>query len=74
MGLTLLPFHQHLKSAFTYDYDSRIDEYNWILIFFIFILFYIMVYVAARVFAPEPGKRKDFEKRNAMTDYHIYYF
>jgi hypothetical protein len=39
-----------------------------------FFMFYVLVYIVARLFAPEPGKRKDFEKRNAMTDYHSYYF
>ena len=70
----MLPLHENLKSDTIYEYDTRIDEYNWTLVFILFFIFYVMVYVAARLFAPEPGNRKDFEKRNAMTDYHSYYF
>jgi hypothetical protein len=71
---SFLPLHNNLKSDTIYEYDTRIDEYNWYIVFMGFFMFYVIIYVAARVYAPEPGNRKDFEKRNAMTDYHSYYF
>lgn len=43
-----------------YEYDTRIDDYNWYAIFFGSMLFYFMVQAVARVLAPSPGDIKGF--------------
>ena len=39
-----------------YEYDERIQEYNWFLVFFYFLIFYIVLSVIFRWTIPEPGR------------------
>ena len=57
-----------------YEYDTRIDEHNWYLIFFGTMLFYFAIQALARVFAPPPGDIKVFIEKKRLKDYHFYYF
>jgi hypothetical protein len=57
-----------------YEYDTRIDEYNWVLIIFIQFIFYFVLQVLVRIFVPEPGDIKTFRERKKLKDYHFYYF
>ena len=57
-----------------YEYDTRIDEENWYLIFFGTMLFYFIVQALGRKLAPVPGDVKVFKEKKRMKDYHFYYF
>lgn len=57
-----------------YEYDARIDEYNWYLIFFVQFIGYFILQALVRKFAPSPGDLEKFRARKRETDYHTYYF
>ncbi|CDW75199.1 transmembrane protein [Stylonychia lemnae] len=62
------------KGSKVYEYDTRIDEYNWYALFFIQLAFYFVLQAFARKFAPPPGDIKVFKEKKKMNDYHFYYF
>ncbi len=62
------------KGTTKYEYDTRIDDYNWVLIFFANLAFYFAFHAALRRFLPEPGPRKVYEEKKRMFEYHTYYF
>jgi hypothetical protein len=45
------------KGSVQYEYDYRIEEYNWPLIFGMFLGFYCLALVLAKRFVAEPGPR-----------------
>jgi hypothetical protein len=55
-------------------YDTRIDDYNWLLIFASQFIFYFFLHVCIRKFVPPPGDIKSFQERKRMRDYNSYYF
>jgi hypothetical protein len=67
-------YEAYLKGTTHYDYDTRIDEYNWKLIFLTNFGFYFIFHAALRKYLPEPGPRKVYEERKKMHEYHTYYF
>eukprot|EP00347_Sterkiella_histriomuscorum_P002553 403367705 len=67
-------FQKYFEGTIRYEYDERIDEYNWPLIIFVqFIAYFIMQYLARR-FAPSPGTLESFKAKKREGDYHTYYF
>ncbi|CDW77088.1 transmembrane protein [Stylonychia lemnae] len=68
----------YLKSIFRgtkiYDYDTRIDQYNWYALYIIQVAFYFTLQALVRKFAPPPGDIKVFKEKKKMNDYHFYYF
>jgi hypothetical protein len=62
------------RSETFYEYDKRIDEYNWYLIAAIQVVFYFVVHICARKFVPPPGDFKTFVEKKKTKDYHFYYF
>lgn len=67
--------YDHLfKGSVHYDYDERIDEYNWVLIFAVQLVFYFVVQWGLRKWLPEPGTKKSFIERGKLQEYHFYYF
>ena len=67
-------YEAYLKGTTHYDYDTRIDDYNWQLIFLANFGFYFIFHAALRKYLPEPGPRKVYEERKKMHEYHTYYF
>jgi hypothetical protein len=67
-------YEAYLKGNTHYDYDSRIDDYNWKLIFLANFWFYFIFHATLRKYLPEPGPRKVYEERKKMHEYHTYYF
>ena len=57
-----------------FEYDTRIDEYNWYMIFFTQFAFYFILQILVRRYAPEPGDIKVFREKKKMNEYHFYYF
>ena len=56
-------------------YDTRIDDYNWFLIFLAQVVFYFFLHLAIRAFIPPPGDiRKYQETKKKMREYNTYYF
>lgn len=62
------------KGHTVYEYDTRIDQYNWYALFLVQLVFYFLLQVIVRKFAPPPGDVKVFKEKNKMNDYHFYYF
>jgi hypothetical protein len=66
--------YQYVEGSIKYDYDTRIDEYNWILHFLAHLSFYFILQALFRTFAPGPGKFEDFVKQKRQVEYHFFYF
>lgn len=69
-----LPLFENLRSSTDYSYDSRIDDYNWLMIFASLFLLYFGLYLLSFKIIPEPGPFKEFEKKGKTIDYYLYYF
>lgn len=57
-----------------YDYDKRIDDYNWLVILGAQVIFYFVLHGFVRLLAPTPGKKEDFINRKKLKEYYFYYF
>jgi len=62
------------KGKTVYEYDTRIDDYNWYLLFTVQFAFYFLLQAFVRHFAPSPGDIKVFKEKRKLNDYHFYYF
>lgn len=49
-----------------YDYDKRIDDYNWYLLFTVQLIFYFILNAVLRKVVPPPGDIKDFKEKKKM--------
>jgi p-aminobenzoyl-glutamate transporter AbgT len=67
-------YRNYFSSSVQHEYDTRIDEYNWYMIFGSQFVLYIALNWAFRKFLPPPGKYEDFKARKKIRDYHAYYF
>ena len=66
-------YRNFFASSKQHDYDTRIDDYNWYLIFGSQLTFYFVLNAVLRKTIPPPGKIEEFKARNKMRDYHTYY-
>ncbi len=71
MSATL--YDLYFKANAVYQYDERIDDYNWILIFMTNLVFYFMLQYLLRRFLPEPGPIKHYIEKKKLFEYHTYY-
>ncbi|CDW79429.1 UNKNOWN [Stylonychia lemnae] len=67
-------FQKMFKGSIQYEYDTRIDEYNWIAIFLVQFVAYFVAQALVRKLVPPPGDVKVFLEKKRMKDYHSYYF
>ena len=67
-------YDSYLKGTIAYEYDKRIDDYNWWIIFFLNFGFYFVFHALLRKYLPEPGPKKLYEEKKRMFEYHTYYF
>ena len=72
--MTMTLYDLYFKGTTKYDYDTRIDYYNWLMIFSANLAFYFVFHALLRKFLPEPGPRKVYEEKKRMHEYHSYYF
>lgn len=64
----------YLKGTTEYDYDTRIDDYNWPTIFMANLAFYFVFQYLLRTYLPEPGPKKHYIEKKKLYEYHTYYF
>ena len=57
-----------------YEYDQRINDYNWYLYFFVVFIVYTTIHAVLRKVLTPPGDIREFEKKKKMHKYHAYYF
>ena len=62
------------KGSVQYEYDTRIDEYNWYMMFAANLLFYVVLQLAVRKLVPEPAPKEQFIQKKKAHEYHFYYF
>ena len=67
-------YHTYFEGTTKYEYDRRIDDYNWHLIFFSWLIFYFALQGFVRKYAPGPGPIKIYQEKKKMHDYHFFYF
>ena len=67
-------YDQVFKGTTKYEYDKRIDDYNWYVIFQANLAFYFAFHASLRRFLREPGPKKIYEEKKKMHEYHTYYF
>lgn len=67
-------YRNYFASSVKLEYDKRIDEYNWFLIFGVQFVFYFFLHIAIRTFIPPPGDVKVYKEKKKMREYHTYYF
>lgn len=53
-------YKNFFEGSVKYEYDTRIDEYNWPAIFLAFLTFYFAMHAALRKLVAEPGPKKIF--------------
>ena len=66
--------HRLFEGNIQYDYDKRINDYNWHIIFIVQLLLYFWLQALIRKLVAEPGPWKQFPDAKKMHDYHFYYF
>ena len=55
-----LLYKNFFEGSIKYEYDTRIDEYNWRVIFFLVLFFYFTLHAVIRKYIPEPGPKKEY--------------
>lgn len=53
-------YNHWLKSSVDQPYDTRIDDYNWVMLIGAQCIGYFILHVIMKLIAPAPGKKEDF--------------
>ena len=57
-----------------YEYDTRIDEFNWIIYFIVNFSFYILLFEFLKKYCTLPRPLKEYEEKKILPEKYLYYF